>query len=150
MAGRVIFDGGAALLTVPVGGVIANGARNVMGSTAFGRAAVRAATTVDLPEFRTPSYFPDRKLPRTKNGVPMPDSTFPHTQLGTKPGRKGSYPQAREFDAAGKPVRDIDFTDHGRPDIESHTNPHQHIYNESSTGGTLQRGDGVPFDPFGG
>ncbi|MGU0171080.1 hypothetical protein ACVXG8_01140 [Escherichia coli] len=43
----------------------------------------------------------------------------PHTQLGTKSGRKGDYTQAREwgYDENGNlvPKRDIDFTDYGRP-----------------------------------
>ena len=52
--------------------------------------------------------------------------------------RKGEkYPQDRKFDKSGKPVRDIDFTDHGRP--EKHTNPHQHRRDENSTGGTRTR-----------
>ena len=49
----------------------------------------------------------------------------------------GDYTQAREFDAKGKPVRDIDCTDHGRP--LDHPNPHQHKYEPNSTGGTLKR-----------
>jgi RHS repeat-associated protein len=78
-------------------------------------------------------------LPRKPNGEPMPDpeATGPHTQLGSNEGRNGSYNQAREFDANGNPVRDVDFTDHGRP--SNHPNPHQHKYQENATGGTLQR-----------
>ena len=46
-------------------------------------------------------YAPDRPLPLTEDGVPIPDSDASHTQLGTKeskrrPGEK--YSQAREFD----------------------------------------------------
>jgi RHS repeat-associated protein len=81
--------------------------------------------------------FPNRALPRDKHGNPIPETNAPHTQLGTKTGRKGTYPQAREFDANGKPVRDIDFTDHGRP--QNHPNPHQHRYVPNDTGGTLRR-----------
>ncbi len=84
------------------------------------------------------SYRPDRVLPRNKRtGEPLPDTNLPHTQLGTKKGRKGEYTQAREFDAKGKPVRDIDFTDHGRP--KKHPDPHQHRYVPNETGGTLRR-----------
>ena len=83
------------------------------------------------------SYRPDRALPRDKHGNPIPDSDAPHTQLGTKRGRNGDYTQAREFDANGKPVRDIDFTDHGRP--QNHPNPHQHRYVPNETGGTPRR-----------
>ena len=60
-------------------------------------------------------------------------------------GRKGKYAQAREFDVQGKPLRDIDFTDHGRS--QNHPNPHQHIYEENPTGGTKSRdnvGKAVP------
>jgi hypothetical protein len=83
------------------------------------------------------SYRPDRTLPRDKHGNPVPDTNAPHTQLGTKRGRNGDYTQAREFDGNGKPVRDIDFTDHGRP--QNHPNPHQHRYVPNETGGTLRR-----------
>ena len=84
------------------------------------------------------SYRPDRTLPRDKHGNPVPDTNnAPHTQLGTKRGRNGDYTQAREFDRNGKPVRDIDFTDHGRP--QNHPNPHQHRYVPNETGGTLRR-----------
>jgi uncharacterized protein RhaS with RHS repeats len=83
--------------------------------------------------------FPDRALPRSEGGEPMadPEAEGAYTQLGRKEGRNGSYPQAREFDKDGKPVRDIDFTDHGRPG--NHTNPHQHPYRDNPTGGTRQR-----------
>jgi RHS repeat-associated protein len=89
--------------------------------------------------------FPDRNLPRDEHGNPVPDpeAEGPHTQLGQKDGRKGRYDQGREFDANGKPVRDIDFTDHGRPG--SHPNPHQHDYLPNPTGGTPQRGATKPL-----
>ena len=79
-------------------------------------------------------YAPDRKLPVTEHGVPVPETDVPHTELGTRKGRKEKYPQAREFDKNGNPVKDIDFTDHGRP--TKHSNPHQHIYKPNPTGGT--------------
>lgn len=88
--------------------------------------------------------FPNRQLPRDRHGNPVPDpeaSGSPHSQLGTQEGRRGTYPQAREFDAEGRPVRDIDFTDHGR----GHPSPHQHPYVPNSTGGTPQRG---PHEPL--
>ncbi|WP_275630563.1 RHS repeat-associated core domain-containing protein [Pseudomonas sp. 273] len=91
------------------------------------------------------SSFPDRDLPRDKNGnpTPEPDAEGPHSQLGQKDGRNGKYDQAREFDVAGKPVRDIDFTDHGRP--QNHANPHQHPYEPNPTGGTPRRGNPQPL-----
>ncbi|QVL56090.1 MAG: hypothetical protein KFB95_02475 [Simkaniaceae bacterium] len=84
-------------------------------------------------------FAPDRKLPLDRHGNKIPDTDAPHTQLGSKISKKTKkpYPQAREFDAQGKPIRDIDFTDHGRP--HEHPNPHQHVYKDSQTGGTLQR-----------
>lgn len=56
---------------------------------------------------------------------------------------KAKYPQSREFDEQDRPVRDIDHTDHGRPDL--HTNPHQHRYLPDPTGGTPQRGPSEPL-----
>jgi membrane protein involved in colicin uptake len=92
-------------------------------------------------------YAPDRKLPRNKHGANMPDPAAdgaPHTQLALKKGRAGTYRQAREWDENGQLVKDIDFTDHGRP--ENHTNPHQHRYEPNPTGGTPRRGDPEPLD----
>jgi RHS repeat-associated protein len=91
------------------------------------------------------SAFPDRPLPRTESGepVPEPDAEGPHTQLGQKTGRQGKYNQGREFDQDGKPKRDIDFTDHGRPN----THPHQHRYIPNPTGGTPGRGPTEPLPP---
>ena len=86
--------------------------------------------------------FPNRSLPRDKHGNPIPETNAPHTQLGTKTGRKGTYPQAREFDSNGNPVRDIDFTNHGRA---NHPNPHQHRYIPNETGGTPKRGPTEPL-----
>jgi len=86
-------------------------------------------------------YRPERSLPRDKYGNPIPDVDAPHPQLGTKSGRHGYYTQAREwaYNTNGKlvPIRDIDFTDHGRP--QNHPNPHQHDYIPNPTGGTPQR-----------
>jgi RHS repeat-associated protein len=87
----------------------------------------------------TSVYAPDRPLPRDKYGNPIPDTEGKHTQLGTKESKKTGekYPQAREFDVNGKPVRDLDFSDHGYP--QTHPNPHQHKYIENETGGTPNR-----------
>ena len=78
--------------------------------------------------------------------MPIPDTDAPHTQLGTKESkrRKGEiYPQAREFDKDGQPVRDIDFTDHNKPD--KHPNPHQHRHDPNKTGGTPERKPAEPL-----
>lgn len=92
------------------------------------------------------TYRPDRQLPRDKNGNPIPDVNVPHTQLGTKPGRKGNYTQAGEWGYGENdndndnvvPKMIIDFTAHGRPN--EHPNPHQHDYIPNPTGGTPQHG----------
>ncbi|MGD0465918.1 MAG: DUF637 domain-containing protein [Gammaproteobacteria bacterium] len=72
--------------------------------------------------------FPDRKLPNApKSGYQIPDPEAKgtwHTQLGTRVGKSGKYKQAREFDNQNRPIKDIDFTNHGRPD--NHSNPHEH------------------------
>ncbi|MDW5415036.1 hypothetical protein R6242_00415 [Iodobacter sp. CM08] len=96
--------------------------------------------------FNTGDSVPDRPLPRDKYGNPAPeaDAEGPHTQLGQKDGRKGKYGQAREFDVNGKPVRDVDFTDHGRP--QNHSNPHQHDWLPNPTGGTPQHGPARPLE----
>ena len=94
-------------------------------------------------------YAPDRPLPcDDKHHRPLParNAEGLHTQLGTKDGRKGKYPQAREFDKDGKPVRDIDFTDHGYP--EEHSNPHQHLWIENQTGGTPKRDDAQALEDW--
>ena len=83
------------------------------------------------------SAFPDRKLPRDKDGRPQPHTDRPHSQLGRREGRNGEYDQAREFGENGEVKRDIDFTDHGRPD--THPNPHQHRTEPNPTGGTPRR-----------
>lgn len=73
------------------------------------------------------TYRPSRTLPRDKHGHPVPDSDAPHTQVGERTSKRTgeTYTQAREFDSQGRPVRDVDFTTHGRGD---HVNPHQHSY----------------------
>lgn len=38
--------------------------------------------------------------------------------------RSGKYKQTREFNEQNRPIKDIDFTNHGRPD--NHSNPHEH------------------------
>jgi len=88
------------------------------------------------------TYRPARPLPRDKNGNPVADVDTLHTQLGTKSARKEDYTQAREwgYDENGNlvPKRDIDFTNHGRPN--EHPNSHQHDYIPDPTGGTPQHG----------
>lgn len=91
---------------------------------------------------KTPNiYSPDSPLPRDENGNPIPEADVPHTEIGS---RGGKYSQAREFDAQGNPVKDIDFTDHGRP--KTHPNPHEHPYQPNPTGGTPKRGNPQPLE----
>ena len=78
----------------------------------------------------THTYAPSRPLPHSENGVHAPDVDVPHTQLGTNQSENGKFPQAREYGKDGELVRDIDFTDHGRPNL--HANPHQHYMEQKS------------------
>jgi hypothetical protein len=94
------------------------------------------------------SYRPNSPLPRCPNGGVLPSSPHPHTQLGTEIGRKvGPFTAAREFGSDGQPIRDIHFTDHGRPNVPGHVNPHQHRHIPNPTGGTPQYGPAEPFIP---
>ena len=75
------------------------------------------------------SYAPERSLPRSRYGDPIPDVDVPHTQLGKRDDGYGPYNQARtwEMRCNGKGITatiDIDFSDHGSP--SSHSKPHQH------------------------
>ncbi|WP_201747888.1 DUF6443 domain-containing protein [Chitinophaga vietnamensis] len=119
---------GGTALALHGAAVVKNGAVNLMSQN--GR--------VNIGEYSHEQS--QRELPRdSRTGEPVPDpqATGPHTQLGSKEGRKGTYNQAREFDQNGKPVKDIDFTDHGRPG--NHVNPHEHPYVQNPTGGTPMR-----------
>ena len=123
-------------------------ARTVLRNTPAGRTvnAVLTVASIVLNESSDDSggeRTADDPLPRDENGNPVPESDNPHTQLGTKKGRKGSYPQGREFGANGEHVKDIDFTDHGRGD---HPNPHEHPIVPNETGGTPKRGPARPLN----
>ena len=113
-------------------------------SARIGKSAARFFDSVNQPKNTTDwgRYSVDRKLPRDKYGNAIPDVDRPHSQIGKSASRKGgAYTQAREwgFDQNGKIVivKDIDFTDHGRP--SNHPNPHEHKYFDNPTGGTRQR-----------
>ena len=116
-----------------VGGVMMNNTMNNMKTDSKSNESSSSRTSND-------------PLKRDNNGNAKPDSEArgtSHTQLGFKEGRKGKYKQGREFDSNNKPVKDLDFTDHGRPD--QHTSPHQHRYRENETGGTRRRGKAEPL-----
>jgi RHS repeat-associated protein len=146
--GTVLSAGSLSGVSVPViaGGAIAAGHGVSMISKGAANLMTGNGQRQEKPNNQG-TYAPDRSLPRDKNGNPIPDkeaSGNPHTQLGTKKGSKGKYTQAREFDQNGKPVKDVDFTDHGRP--SEHTNPHEHTYKENKTGGTPSRGTPQPLN----
>ena len=101
-----------------------------------------------------PSFFPTKYLPLVQEAKSpwRIDTDVPHTQLGNSGPKRGGNPQAREWvkDEHGRlvPKRDIDFTDHGTPEI--HPNPHQHRLepNNPSTApkGGYQRGNPEPLE----
>ena len=101
-----------------------------------------------LLEVRRPAYIPtgpDGKplsLPRSPTGGLAPSSMDPHTQIGWRDGRRSGYVQTREFGPNGQPVKQIDWTDHGRPG--QHTDPHVHDYVPNPTGGTPKHGPARP------
>jgi hypothetical protein len=76
----------------------------------------------------TPVYKEDRP-PRLGHPVPDPEATGPHARLRWDTVNNRIY-QAREFDAQGRPVRDIDFTTPTKPSGELRPGhpgpPHQH------------------------
>jgi RHS repeat-associated protein len=94
------------------------------------------------------TYRPPEALPRNRGGEWSPTSPCPHSQIGTEYGRQvGPYTVGREFGPHGKPIRDIHFTDHGRPNVPGHTIPHQHRRLPNPTGGTPIYGPAEPY-PF--
>ncbi len=144
--GGTIMAGGLALEVVTIGGfTFGLGVTTSTGAALIGLGL--ATTTYHAQDIKAPNiswkntdvYAPDRPLPRDpRTQEPVPETDVPHTELGTKKGTKGTYPQAREFDAQGRPVKDIDFTDHGRPQ-DHPDNPHEHEWKPNPTGGTPQR-----------
>jgi len=61
--------------------------------------------------------------PKTTDYLPLPDAVGPHTTLGTRSGRSGTYTQGATFDANGRFLGRTDVTNHGRRD---HVSPHFH------------------------
>jgi RHS repeat-associated protein len=137
LAGGAKTAGGAALCGTGAGCMV--GAPAIVGGTAIAAHGAGMAGTAlanfmksDSPDPQFEPYSPDRKLPTTRGGKPIPEANpdgspaAAHTQLGKKQSRNaevGKYTKGREFDAQGNHVRDVDFTNHGRGD---HPNPHQH------------------------
>lgn len=86
-----------------------------------------------------------------KSGAPQPDPEAEgtaHSQLGTRNNSKSqpgkTFPNAQEFDDEGKPVREINFTDHGMPN--EHPNPHQHVRGpEKNPGAGRPKGPPTPL-----
>jgi hypothetical protein len=96
--------------------------------------------------YQKPKPYQPYAPPSPMGGEKIPATTRPHTRLGTNQGRKGSYPAAREFGSEGEWIRDIHFTEHGRPDVPGHVNPHQHQAVPNPTGGTPQYGPSTPYN----
>ncbi|WP_057937325.1 DUF6443 domain-containing protein [Algoriphagus resistens] len=149
-----LVDGGSAAVAGGTAVTLVSGGTLTPGSglaVAGGAAAVLEGTVLAVSGYNNLTnqkgrlnaegngYAPKEGLSRKPNGEPQadPKATGPHTQLGTKEGRNGNYRQAREFDQSGNPLKDIDFTDHGRP--SNHPNPHQHVYKPNPSGGTPMR-----------
>ncbi len=93
-----------------------------------------SAATHYVPRDAEGNPFP---LPRNTHGEFAPSSSAPHSQIGWREGRKSGYRQTREFGEHGKPVKDTDWTDHGRP--RQHQSPHDHLWIDNPTGGTPRR-----------
>jgi RHS repeat-associated protein len=97
----------------------------------LGRACYAPDPNAGRPTMGPSNRTADDPLRRDANGKAIPDPDAkgaPHTQLGTRTSRSQAgnpkYRQGMEFDKDGKPVRQTDHTDHGRPD--THSNPHYH------------------------
>lgn len=105
----------------------------------------------EVPAVGRPTYVPTGPdgtplpIPRGPNGELAPSSMDPHTQIGWQDGRRGGYVQTREFGPNGQPVKQVDWTDHGRS--AQHTDPHVHDYVPNPTGGTPQHGPARPLSP---
>jgi hypothetical protein len=162
--GLAALPTGGTSLVVSAGGVVvaahgagmAGKALTGLWAAMDGDAPASSGTASSGPDGASPvpsnppgTYRPNRDLPRQPGGEPQPDvPDAAHTQLGTREGRKGDYTNAREFDENGKPVKDVDFTDHGLPQTHP-DNPHQHPYVPNPTGGTPQRGPAEPLQTGG-
>ena len=83
------------------------------------------------------------KLPATKDGVPIPSSDSPHSQIGWRKGTHGDYRQTREWGSDGVVTKRTDWSVHGGP--KKHTYPHDHVPEQNTTGGTFNRGRPLPF-----
>ena len=95
----------------------------------------KASGAGNIQKVTEPNYVPrdvngkELGLPRYDNGKivngtsHIPESQFPHSQIGAKGGRNGDYIQTLEWGYDGKPIQRTDWTNHGRAD---HTNPHSH------------------------
>ena len=55
--------------------------------------------------------------------------------------RSGKYKQTREFNEQNRPVRDIDFTHHGRS--SKHPNPHKHEWSDNPGNSITKKRDEI-------
>ena len=113
--------------------------------------AIQGAGITNAGGTGRPRYVPTGEngeplsLPRGPNGELAPSSMDAHTQIGWQVGRRGGYIQTREFGANGQPVKQVDWTNHGRPG--QHTDPHVHDFLPNPSGGTPQLGPARPPGP---
>jgi hypothetical protein len=136
LSGGIIELGSFGTLTIGAVPAIAAGCTMMSQGAVLAMSNAKGASS-SMPKI-TDVYAPDRPLPRDpRTKEPVPEASAPHTELGMKEGTKEKYPQAREFDAQGNLIKDIDFTDHGRP--KEHPNPHEHKWKPNPTGGTPER-----------
>jgi RHS repeat-associated protein len=137
--GATVSAGGTTVAAIfwPVAAVTAAGAAGYALGTAATALGNHIANGIHAQEGLPASiiaykpYNPNQTLPRDQHGRSIPSSPYPHTQLGERAGRKCTYPQAREWGQdgqPGRPVRDVDWTNHGRPGAPGHTIPHEHPY----------------------
>lgn len=129
------LSGGVALF-----GYVQNPQRSIDPFGRSGECAPKRPKYVPVDDFGAPL-----PLPRTRTGELVHSSLDPHTQIGWNEGRRGGYIQTREFGEGGVPVKQVDWTDHGRPAL--HTDPHVHDYIPNPTGGSPQHGAARPPTP---
>lgn len=141
----------AATVTVTSGGLALEGSApfplgglgiSVIGTILNGNGTANLASQngrVNIGEY---SHI-EEKLPRDERRIPSADgeASGPHSRLGTTKTGKGPQNKAAEFDGKGNAVKEIDFTDHGKPD--KHANPHEHPIDPNST---KPRGSGRPLN----
>jgi len=122
-------------IPLPIVDVTAAGTPSSVDFEAIGKMAT-------ISVLNTGVFTPEREIendPRT--GGPVIDGEAQgtwHTQLGRRTGSNGTYPKRRTITEDGKVEKEVEHTDHGRP--QNHPNPHQHKRDPESG----KRGDAEP------